>query len=94
MMDGDTGANGDHRTQESGHRSAVIHHTVNTAATRAEESGDQISQVLSAGCHPAVSRHCHAEMVSCVTLCHGQWVVYLHTLCLSRPHTAILLIPL
>ena len=39
MMDGDTGANGDHRTQESGHRSAVIHHTGNTAATRAEQIG-------------------------------------------------------
>ena len=39
MMDGDTGANGDHRTQESGHRSAVIHHTGSTAATRAEERG-------------------------------------------------------
>ena len=63
----------------------MIHHTANTAATRAQESGDQISQVLSAGCHPAVSRHCHAEMVSCVTLCHGQWVVYVHTLCLSPP---------
>ena len=40
----------------------------------------------STGCLPAVSRHCHAERVSCVTLCHGQWVVYLHTVPVSPPY--------
>ena len=87
MMDGDTGANVTiaHRRVATG---LQIHHTGNTAATRAEESGDQISQVLSAEhrlsprCVTTLSR---GDGVMC-DIVSWQWVVYLHTVPVSPPY--------
>ena len=89
MMDGDTGANGDHRTQESGHRSADTSYGEHRGHPGGgERCGDQISQVLSAECRLSprcVTTLSRGEGVMC-DIVSWQWVVYLHTVPVSPPY--------